>query len=103
MSAHNWHLARTDKRSLADLCREAVERGETDGPVAVHYDGRLCLTIRSLHAYALLTVAEEPACRLTAWAPHPMATTGPRVQALLDARAAERRLTREYGPCLTRC
>ena len=25
------------------------------------------------------------------------------VQALLDARAAERRLTREYGPCLTRC
>ncbi len=35
------------------------------------------------------------------WTPHPRATVGPRVQALLDKRAEDRRLTREYGPCLT--
>ncbi|WP_424140275.1 hypothetical protein [Roseomonas chloroacetimidivorans] len=68
--------------------RTLVEAGLPDQPVELHHDGKHCLTYRSLHRAALLTVSEEPRCRFTPWSPYPGTQAGPRIQALLDARAA---------------
>ncbi|MFH5927417.1 hypothetical protein [Roseomonas xinghualingensis] len=67
--------------------RQLVEAGLPDQPVELHYDGKHCLSFRSLHRAALLTTGEEPRCRHVRWTPHPNATVGPRVAALLAARA----------------
>lgn len=79
------------KADLFAHLREMVEAGFEDGPVAVSRNGRLHLHVRSLHHSALMTVMEEPNCRFARWAPHPKfgKPPGPRVQALLDARAAD--------------
>lgn len=98
---HEFHFTRANVPDLSAHCRAQVEAGADDRPVDVWIEGKLCLHIHSLHRYALMTYTEEPALRLVPWTPHPRATVGPRVQALLDKRAEDRRLTREYGPCLT--
>jgi hypothetical protein len=77
--------------------RALVEGGEPDQPVTVRYGGKPSLEIRSLHRAALLRVTEEPALRFADWTPHPRAQIGPRVAALLEARAIDRRLRKEYG------
>lgn len=86
-------IPRKGAPDIGALCREAVERGEDDGPVEVWIDGKHCLSIRSLHRFALRTVSEEPSPRFVNWMPHPKATVGPRVQALLQDRV----LRKEYG------
>lgn len=83
-------ITRASQGGIAAMCREAVERGEDDQPVEVWIDGKHCLNIRGLHSFALMMVIEDPSPRFVAWAPHPMATVGPRVQALLNARAERR-------------
>lgn len=82
------HLTRRD--DVFARCRLAVEDGVADGPVRVFFDGQHCLNLTSLHTAALLTEVENPAPRVVAWTPHPLATVGPRVAALLEARAARR-------------
>ena len=68
--------------------RAMVEQGCEDGAVRVLHDGKHCLNVASLYRGALLTAVEEPRVHLARYTPHPKATVGPRVQALLDARAA---------------
>jgi len=75
--------------------RAAVEAGEPDQPVEVWHDGKRCLTVASLHRGACLTTQEEPGLRFVAYAPHPRATIGPRVAALLAADRTRRQQLRE--------
>jgi hypothetical protein len=70
--------------------RRMVDEGAADAPALVFYDGKHCLTLRSLHEAALLTVVEEPKLRLAAYTPHFKATVSAPMQALLDRRAADR-------------
>ena len=75
--------------------RAAVEAGEPDQPVEVWHDGKRCLTVSSLHRGACLTTQEEPGLRFAPYAPHPHATIGPRVSALLEADRSRRAAMRE--------
>lgn len=70
--------------------RAMVEDGLEDGPVIVSRDGKPSVRVASLFRGALLTVTHEPGIRFASWTPHPMATVGPRVSALLAARAEQR-------------
>lgn len=91
-------IPRKKSPGLGAICRDMVEAGAEDQPAEVWIDDEHCLSIRSIHAVALTTVSEEPACRVTVWAPHPkFGTVGPRMAALLEAREIERRLRKEYG------
>ncbi len=89
---------------LGALCRDLVESGADDQPAEVWMDGVHCLSVRSIHAAALTTVAEEPYVRRVPYTPHPRAEIGPRMLALLARRDAlrlereiDRRLRKEYG------
>lgn len=77
-----------------DLCarlRQLVEEGQPDGPAEVSYDGEPpVLFVASIHRSALRTISEEPNVRFIDWTPHPHATVGPRLRALLVARDARR-------------
>lgn len=75
--------------------RALVEAGEPDQPVEVWHDGKHCLTVASLHRGACLTVEEEPYMRFKAYTPHPRATIGPRVAALIAADRTRRQHVRE--------
>jgi hypothetical protein len=87
-----------DRRDdLGATLRDLIEAGAPDQPVTVRYDGMPCLEIKSLHRAALLTVIENPSPRHVDYWPHPRAITGPIVAALLEAKATDRRLRREYG------
>lgn len=78
--------------------RRMVDAGAADGPAQVFYDGKHCLTLRSLHESALLTVFEEPKLRLAPWVPHPRSTVSVAMQALLDQRAVERAAKKAARP-----
>jgi hypothetical protein len=73
----------------------AVEDGAPDQPVEIWHGGKLCLTVGSLFRGACVTVQEEPQARFTPYAPHPRATIGPRVAALLAADRDRRARVRE--------
>jgi hypothetical protein len=98
VSALRIDIPRKKSPGLGAICRDMVEAGTEDQPAEVWIDGALCLTVRSIHAVALTTIAEDPSCRRVAWAPHPkFGTVGPRMAALLEAREIDRRLRKEYG------
>jgi hypothetical protein len=71
-----------------------VEAGEPDGPAHVFHDGKHCLTVRSIHRAACLTVQEEPRIRFAPYEPHPKARIGPRLGVLLATAKIERGLRR---------
>lgn len=96
-SALRIDLPRRKSPGVAAVCRDLVEAGEPDQTVAVWIDGQHCLNIRSLHAFALTAIAEDPSVRLVPYTPHPRAVIGPRVAALLEARRVDRVLRKEYG------
>lgn len=80
-----------------DLCahlRRCVEEGAEDGPMLVFVPraGEIekVFRIKSLYRAALLAVSEDPTVRFVDWHPHPRATIGPRVAALLEARRVRR-------------
>lgn len=79
------------------LCRDLVEMGTPDQPAVIYLDGRHALNVRSIHRAALTSVTEQPTVRHVAWSPHPHATVGPGVRALLTEREIDRRLRAEYG------
>jgi hypothetical protein len=70
--------------------RRMVDEGAADAPVHVFIDGAHCMTLRSLHEAALLTVTEEPKLRRVPWVPHPKATISAPMAALLATRQAAR-------------
>jgi hypothetical protein len=66
------YSARSSRASATHaLARVMVSAGEADGPVSAYgEDGRLRFTVRSLHALAKFTVAENPGVRRTRWTPY---------------------------------
>jgi hypothetical protein len=84
------HIPRS--RRLCTHLRTMVEAGGPDGPARVFHDGKHCLTIRSIHAAACLTVREEPIARFVPYEPHPESTIGPRMSVLLAMAEVTRRI-----------
>lgn len=59
------------------LARQMIEAGYPDGPIEVYGQTGVCrYTVRSLYAFARVTLSEDPSIHKSRWTPHPYSVAG---------------------------